>query len=392
MALLSSLNNFLKYGPKGAPKTNPSDLISRRIQSGTPAPISSVKMAPIAPKPIMPSPTYSVPTQYAAPSAMPPPPVQAPPVAPEAPRTSVRPRVEREPIKRPKVDDSQLRALELQLSRSLLPSKEEEAAQRQYNNILTSEELGVQAVRDKPIPMQFITGQSESIMRNAAIQARPLKDQLALLQARRQAAADVAKTQYMFESDRVDREYDIADKEYERQLGSRETDVREVGGNLVRLNSDTGEYEVAYQAPAKEQSVSEKYGSGIIGEYNYYAEQERAAGRQPVSFNAYQNMDTNRKVSIARSGVAGSSGTQTDRDRALKTSAIAKATPELRSNTGSDGYADPSVYLRLRSDYAQAVGDVSEFDAAFSSLLSPRERARLGIGKATGINADDYEY
>lgn len=37
-------------------------------------------------------------------------------------------------------------------------------------------------------------------------------------------------------------------------------------------------------------------------EYEYYASQEKAAGRTPVSYNEYQNMDANRKAAVARAG------------------------------------------------------------------------------------------
>lgn len=37
------------------------------------------------------------------------------------------------------------------------------------------------------------------------------------------------------------------------------------------------------------------YGSGIVGEYQFYVDQERKAGRTPMSFSDYQNEDANRK-------------------------------------------------------------------------------------------------
>lgn len=43
-------------------------------------------------------------------------------------------------------------------------------------------------------------------------------------------------------------------------------------------------------------------GTGMVGEYNFYRAQELAAGRTPVSFDTYQNVDANRKKSIARAG------------------------------------------------------------------------------------------
>ncbi len=73
--------------------------------------------------------------------------------------------------------------------------------------------------------------------------------------------------------------------------------------------------------------------------------------------------------------------TQTEQTRNLKTSAFAKARPELEKSRGEDGYVDPNVYMRLRNDYAEIIGEPSSFDAVFASYLSPQERDRLGIGK-----------
>lgn len=46
----------------------------------------------------------------------------------------------------------------------------------------------------------------------------------------------------------------------------------------------------------KTPSIADKYGPGAIGEYNFYVEQEKAAGRTPVSFSDYQTEDANRKA------------------------------------------------------------------------------------------------
>ena len=71
----------------------------------------------------------------------------------------------------------------------------------------------------------------------------------------------------------------------------------------------------------------------------------------------------------------------------LKKQAFTKARPELEK-TKVNGYTDPSKYMELRTDYAEAIGSVADFDATFASMLSPTDRARLGIGKATGVEAD----
>lgn len=68
---------------------------------------------------------------------------------------------------------------------------------------------------------------------------------------------------------------------------------------------------------------------------------------------------------------------------------IAKARGQLESiaSSSQDHYTDPALYTRLRADYAAAYGSVSAFDDAFAPLLSPQERARLGVGKASGVPA-----
>jgi len=43
--------------------------------------------------------------------------------------------------------------------------------------------------------------------------------------------------------------------------------------------------------------------TGMVGEYSYYKRQEEAAGRTPVSFDEYQDIDANRKRSIAAAAV-----------------------------------------------------------------------------------------
>jgi len=291
----------------------------------------------------------------------------------------------------PKIDYTALNKAIANISTNLAPSQAEIDAQNDYNNLINSRDLGIAEYRNRPVPMGIITGQTQALTEQAATKAQPLKDRLALEQARRQAALDASKFQYEAESDRISREleqqkqqraYELQQQQYQQDLSK----PVEVNGQLVQRQAD-GTYTSVFGQP-KQPSISDQYGSGTIGEYNFYAAQEKAAGRTPMSFNQYQTMDANRKRSITNIN----GGTQTDRDRALKTAAVAKARPELERNIGRDGYADPSVYLKLRSDYAVSIGDAAEFDATFSSLLSPFERARLGIGKAAGINADDYQY
>ena len=79
--------------------------------------------------------------------------------------------------------------------------------------------------------------------------------------------------------------------------------------------------------------------------------------------------------------------TESEKLKYLKTQAIAKARPELEKSKGTDGYIDPDVYMRLRVDWAEAIGTITDFDNTFAGMLSPTERARLGVGKAAGVEA-----
>jgi len=100
----------------------------------------------------------------------------------------------------PKVDTSQLKALQGKFTESLAPTQQETEAQTQLGNVITSKELGIQKVEQKPMAQKFITGQSAGLEKSAALKSLPLQTRLANLQARRQSAADVLKAQLGFET------------------------------------------------------------------------------------------------------------------------------------------------------------------------------------------------
>lgn len=75
--------------------------------------------------------------------------------------------------------------------------------------------------------------------------------------------------------------------------------------------------------------------------------------------------------------------TQSEKTTALKIAAFAKARPQLEMDRGADGYVNPVNYMRLRSDFAEVIGDVTEFDELFAPMLSIQNRLRLGVGKTT---------
>lgn len=70
-----------------------------------------------------------------------------------------------------------------------------------------------------------------------------------------------------------------------------------------------------------------------------------------------------------------------ERLRSSKIAALAKAGPALTASKGTKGFVDPNVYMKLRNDYVQVIGDVSEYDDVFAPMLDPVDRIKLGVGK-----------
>ena len=241
---------------------------------------------------------------------------------------------------------------------------------------------GKVTVADQPIEMGFITGQQAAIERRAqaalaseAAKAVPLQTRLAQEQMRRQAERDRATAELGFEEARIGRAEAVTaatatkaeqlrkeqfelQKEREKPIGVSE------GETVVRYNDATKKYEtIATGKPKRE--------TGMVGEYQFYAEQEQASGRKPLSFDDYQTRDANRKARIA--SAAGSAGLS-----------VGEANLALRL---SDDYEAVSKNYKLITDaYGRitaaasqptAAGDLS-FIFAYMKMLDPTSVVREG--------------
>ena len=106
-------------------------------------------------------------------------------------------------------------------------------------------------------------------------------------------------------------------------------------------------------------SISEQYGSGAVGEYNF-AKSQGYTG----SFSQYQNEDANRKARAV--SAANDSGLSTTAQvNAMKTTlktGIAPSGVQIGNPVGPDGYVDPGVYLTL---YQNWPGTTSDFLSKF---------------------------
>jgi hypothetical protein len=130
-----------------------------------------------------------------------------------------------------------------------------------------------------------------------------------------------------------------------------------------------------------------EYQQSMLPSYLKTLESQQPAVQEPIS-PKYQEVQgglydtTNLKWIVPPKTTA----TTAEVNKELITNAFAKAKPVLEASVGKDGYIDPGVYMKIRNDYAEAIGSVSNFDAVFAPRLSPQERERLGIGKESYNN------
>lgn len=142
----------------------------------------------------------------------------------------------------PQIDTSKLDSLEKQLETYTQLSPEEIAAQAALNQQNEAYLQGSENTRNKVIPMEFITGQLESLDRANSLKQIPLQQQLALAQAKRQTALDASKYALSYEQDKAKLAQDQA---YKMAELSKPITVAP-GGSLV--NPQTGQS--LYQNPA----------------------------------------------------------------------------------------------------------------------------------------------
>lgn len=192
------------------------------------------------------------------------------------------------------------------------------------------------------IPLSIVRGQQAVLEKQAANKAAPLQLRLEQLIANRQTAKDKAAAELGF-----------ANTDATNAASSNKP--IEIGGSLVKLNPTTGKYEAVYSEPKA--AAEKKYAPGAAGEYQFYAENETAAGRKPVSFNDYQNMDANRKARAAGGGAGSGGGANS------QYLDIAKAIVE---NPG------------LKKNYTNTeLGKIT--NAAIAAHFSPQEISTLGL-------------
>lgn len=100
---------------------------------------------------------------------------------------------------------SQLKAAQKVYEKTLKPSDEETAAEKNLDTVVQSGVLGRNKIKAEPIAQTFHVGQERVLDRQIEEQTMPIKLQIATLKARREAASNVAKSRLSFIGDAMDR-------------------------------------------------------------------------------------------------------------------------------------------------------------------------------------------
>ena len=162
---------------------------------------------------------------------------------------------------------SEYKGISKSLSESMNPTQEELAAskslgdiEQEQANLGLSTKLGIQNVEGQAIPMGFVTGQTAALNKASGLaseaisqKALPLKTQLANLQAKRQAAQDIAKQQMSEYQAKVSderarqaaaesaRQFGLTQSENIRQFDVQQAEkAREFNAEQARLRSTAG--------------------------------------------------------------------------------------------------------------------------------------------------------
>jgi len=351
----SSILNSVK---PGAPSVTAKPVTPTTTRTSSVIPVTVAAPEPLAPKPVI---TYTpakpqVKTPAPAPVSTPVAPISSStpniPVAPVAPAntnnnssssTSYSDRSEKKAKPTvPSVNQEAVTSAEKAYKALMTPSSDELATQKDLDSLIESTKKGYLNTENKVIPMQFITGQLSAMEKRASALAEPLESKLARLQASRTSSLEASK----FALERADKALQT-----ETDLSKPQT----VGGNIVKLNPTTGQYDTMYKGSTSQPAS--------VQEYEY----AKAAGYNG-SFNDYQNEDANRKA-IA----LGAGGLTTSQQNAAF-----KLSDDYRAES-KDFFAQKSAYNRILSSAQDpsAAGDLALI-FNYMKVLDPGSTVREG--------------
>jgi hypothetical protein len=336
---------------------------SKPIVATTPKPLSPLPPAPL-PTPTLSQADLLANTQNA---------YKAAGLVPSTPSFSASPAstIPQPPVAPPQED--YLKTFRDEILKSLTPTDQENQLQSDYNNVISSRDLGIAEYRNRPVPMGIITGQTQALNEQAGIKASTLKDKLALEQARRQAGLEASKFGYEAAKDQA-------------ELNK----PQEVGGNLVKFNPTTGKYETVYSAPQETKPIEVNgelvqldpttgqyksvFGSpketlpASAQEYEYAVKQGYKG-----TYQQYQTEDANRKRSVTNINTGGLSNQQNTR--------VNQITGQFDNEPIVKNYniiAEGKAFVDSISNNTQNPADQQGLIYAFAKAMDPNSVVREG--------------
>lgn len=125
--------------------------------------------------------------------------------------------------------------------------------------------LGINKIKDQPIPMPFITGQSASVLRQALARAQPLEQKLSRLQSKRVAALSASQ----FALDRVDTQASAIkeDREKAEELAAdKRADIFEIASVLLEKGADRNLIKQIMESKDRNEALEFAAESGLLSE------------------------------------------------------------------------------------------------------------------------------
>jgi hypothetical protein len=153
-----------------------------------------------------------------------------------------------------------------------------------------------------------IEAAQKAVERAVALKYGPIEEQIATKQAQLQLIQPLLNKQEKLQANALQLQYD-AQKQALADAKTKETDFQNLlitaAANgapaalitKAQLTKDPVTAATILSAYLKSSSGGSQTSS--IQEYEYYVKQEQAAGRKPLSYNEYQNLDANRKRSLS---------------------------------------------------------------------------------------------
>ena len=244
----------------------------------------------------------------------------------------------------PVVSDTQkaIKTAEDLYSKSLKLSPDELSTQGDLDRLSEATRKAYTGIKDKAIPLEFITGQLASVEERALNLAQPLEQRLARLQAARTSALTASK----FALERADNQL---------KLETEKNKPLEVGGSLIKLNPETGQYETIYKGSTSQPASVQEY---------EYAKANGFTG----TFEEYQDADANRKrIAMGAGGLTTS-----------QQNAAFKLSDDYRAES-KDFFTQKAAYNRILSSASDpsAAGDLALI-FNYMKVLDPGSTVREG--------------